>query len=946
MQSRLFSGWPLLIGLALPISLLPVHTYAQAPASPAATTTKTALVITGTVQTLTGEDLPGATVFIRGTYLGTSTDGNGRFKFTVPDAKPGVSMQLEASYVGYQTQTLSVVPGGPEVNVNLAPSPTQLTEVVVAASRAEQTVAEAPVTIERVSAAQINRLSTPDVLAGLAVLKGVDVSSASLLMSSPSTRGFNSAKSERVIQLTDYVDTQAPSLNVNAGNMLGIPEVDMESIDVLYGPSSALYGANAFNGVILFNSKDPFTYEGLTARVRGGSRAYLDGQFRIAKKITPRLAAKLNVSYLQANDFIANNFEAQERLLELTNNPSNSVFGANVVNRYGDTNPYPFNATQQLTRTVRDPVTNQQTTYNVYMPGFTERDLIADDNRTYSVRVQPTVSYLITDKLKVTAGYRFWQGMTTYQSTSRYRFKNLQTQQFFADIKSDKFFVRAYTTGDDGRDSYDLNFLGAFLQNQLVPAERQNATGNLTYANLFAQTYNAEFNSAQQIARQNDPNLTLAQAQQIAAPIAYKAAAATQLQPGTTAFNEARQRIITSDSPGKGAQIRPYSRLSDVSAQYQFKLPADVGLIVGGAFRDFRNGSNGRLFSDTTGTRIRNYEYGAYGQATKGFNENRLKLAFAARVDAFKNFDPAFSPRASVTYAAGNDLQHNFRVSYSRAFRSPTQLDQYLALDLGRAYLLGNVGNGFEGYDLAARDQIFSLASDPAVRAKYRVTLPALKLEQVNTGEIGYRAAFGPKVSLDLSLFVSRYTNFIGARRIFANTDGTLPTPEELSGALASGFTDPRLKTRVVQAWTNSGQALDTRGAAFSLNYALATALNLTGTYSYNELTTDGLPADFQTFFNTPKHKFSLAANGVVATHGTYSVSYRWAQAFRYEMPFAAGNLAAPTSVDVNLGYRLPNLNTTVQAGATNLLDTNNTQVYGAPSLGRIVFAGLLVEIK
>lgn len=936
-----FRRWlPALLAVAV-CCAAPPAALAQAPAPATAAGAST---LTGTVQSTDGEALPGATVFVRGTYLGTSTDNTGRFRLTIPAGKvaPGESITLEISYLGYESLTKLIDPAdAANVTVSLTPAATTLGETVVSASRVQQTLAEAPVTVEKVSAIQINRLATPDILAGLATLKGVDVSSSALLMSSVSTRGFNSAKSERVIQLADYIDTQSPSLNVNAGNLLGIPEVDMESVDVLHGPSSALYGANAFNGVVLFNSKDPFVFEGLTARLRGGSRAYADAQVRYAKKFTPRLAAKLNLSYQQANDFMPTNFAAQDRLLDDTNNPEGSVFGYNAVNRYGDSKPLvppltPTSPPTEFTQGLGGVI------YNVYVPGFAERDLVADDNRTYGIRIQPTLSYLLTDNLKATGGYRFSRGTTTYQSTSRYRFKNLETQQFFAELKSDKFFVRAYTTGDDGGDTYDMNFLGAFLQNQLAPMDPKiNPEGKLTYGNLFSDVYKKEFIETVG----ENPSLPLLQRQQLAARSAYDSAAATQLQPGSAEFNRLREKIITDNTPGQGARIRPRSRLTDLSAQHQFKFPAEIGLIVGGAYRDFRNGSDGRLFSDTTGSRINNYEYGAYAQATKGFMENRLKFAFAARLDDFKNFDPAFSPRASVTYAIGKDLEHNFRLSYSRAFRSPAQLDQYILLDLQRAILVGNVGNGFEAYDLSARPVVLTL-SDPAVAAKYRISVPALKLEQVNTVEGGYRAALGPKVTLDASVYFSRYTDFIGARRFFSNTDGTLPTVPELNAAAASGFTNPALKTRVVQAWTNSPQQLETRGATFGLTYAQATYLSLTGSYSYNELTTTDLPTDFQTFFNTPKHKFTLGASGALATDFSYGLSYRWAQSFRYEMPFAVGQLAAPSSLDVTLGYHVQRLKTTFQAGATNVLDATNIQVYGAPSLGRIVFAGVLIDVK
>ena len=916
--------------------------------TPAAAAVNGPVTLSGVVQSSAGEPLPGATIFLRGTYFGTSTDGTGRFRLVIPAGKlsPDAVLTLEVSYIGYESLSRNLTPAEAQnLTLALEPAATTLGETVVAASRVEQTLAEAPVTIERMSAVEITRLAAPDVMVGLGTLKGVDVSSSALLMSSVSTRGFNSAKSERVIQLADYIDTQSPSLNVNAGNLLGIPEVDMESVDVLHGPSSALYGANAFNGVVLFNSKDPFVYEGLTARLRGGSRAYADAQIRYAKKFTPRLAGKINLSYQQANDFMPENYAAVEKVLEPFNNPEGSGLGYNAVNRYGDVGQA-FSPNDPLVQTLpfaaRGDLVGGGKTF--FMPGFTERDLVADDNRTYGIRVQPTLSYLLTDKIKATAGYRFSRGTTTYQSSSRYRFKNLETQQFFGEVKSDKFFVRAYTTGDDGGDTYDLNFLGAFLQDLPVTGDAQNRTYRRLFQETYVQTYRTSRAEALAAGQTQD------QERQSAYQAPYAAASATQLQPGSPEFAAARERLITSDTPGKGALIRPQSRMSDVSAQYQFTLPAEIGMIVGGAYRDFRLGSNGRLFSDTTSSRIQNHEYGAYAQATKGFMENRLKLAFAARVDDFKNFDPAFSPRASVTYAIGKNLEHNFRASYSRAFRSPAQLDQYINLDLIRAILLGNLGNGFKGYDIRVRtdfpDTFLGAIADPATAAKYEVELKPLRLEEVNTVELGYRSSLFEKLSVDFNVYFSKYNNFIGARRIFGRTDGTRPTANEIQAGANQPVPFSSGNTRVIQAWTNADQELETRGAALGLTYTLSPNVAFNGSYSYNELTTDNLPADFQTFFNTPKHKFTLGASGAIATDFSYGLSYRWAQAFRYEMPFAVGTLAAPSSLDVNVGYRVERLKTTFQAGATNVLDTNNIQVYGAPSLGRIVFAGVLVDIK
>ncbi|WP_394370826.1 hypothetical protein [Hymenobacter siberiensis] len=75
-------------------------------------------------------------------------------------------------------------------------------------------------------------------------------------------------------------------------------------------------------------------------------------------------------------------------------------------------------------------------------------------------------------------------------------------------------------------------------------------------------------------------------------------------------------------------------------------------------------------------------------------------------------------------------------------------------------------------------------------------------------------------------------------------------------------------------------------------------------------------------------------------------MNYRWVDSFLYESTFATGTVSTAQTVDAQLGYSLKALHTTLQAGVTNLFDTANLQVYGAPSYGRIGYFGLLFDIK
>ena len=172
-------------------------------------------------------------------------------------------------------------------------------------------------------------------------------------------------------------------------------------------------------------------------RVRGGKRRYLDGQLRFAKKLSEKFAFKIVGSYLTADDWLADNYAATSLRVERRNNAEGSNLGYDAVNRYGDVgNTFGADATVPVGLWGR----------TVFMPGFTEREVVADDDNARAVRVQPTLSYLLSNSVKVTVGGSYARGTASYQSSSRYRFKGFGTNQFHGEIKGPRWFLRGTNT--------------------------------------------------------------------------------------------------------------------------------------------------------------------------------------------------------------------------------------------------------------------------------------------------------------------------------------------------------------------------------------------------------------------------------------------------------------------------------------------------------------------
>ncbi len=203
--------------------------------------------ISGTVLDENGP-LPGATVLVKGTSTGTTTDFDGNYSIN----EVGTDATLVISFVGYATQEVAVA-GKLTINIILVEDSSQLDEVVVTAlgikrQKKSLTYATQKVSTEEISKARplnvVNSLSGK--VAGISVTRsgsGVAGSSKVVLRGSRSING-----SSQPIYVVDGV--------VVANGIENISPDDIESIDVLRGPNAAaLYGSRANNGAIVITTK-------------------------------------------------------------------------------------------------------------------------------------------------------------------------------------------------------------------------------------------------------------------------------------------------------------------------------------------------------------------------------------------------------------------------------------------------------------------------------------------------------------------------------------------------------------------------------------------------------------------------------------------------------------------------------------------------------------------
>ncbi len=287
--------------------------------------------INGSVVDDKNEPIIGASVrvLINGelSNVGTVTDFDGKWSLEIYN----FPVQVEVNSMGYSSQR-KLIENSSSVIIRLRPDRNVLKEVSVVQQRLSEQQEKSALTVESMDALAIKESPSVSFYDHLGTLKGVDLTSASIGFKIINTRGFNSTSPVRSLQLIDGVDNQSPGLNFSLGNFLGAPDLDIVSVDVIAGASTAFYGPSAFNGVISMTTKDPFDFTGISSSLKVGERNLTEFSVRWAAKVNEKFAYKINLFALKADDWEAGNMTATDISADNELNPG----GYDAVNRYGD----------------------------------------------------------------------------------------------------------------------------------------------------------------------------------------------------------------------------------------------------------------------------------------------------------------------------------------------------------------------------------------------------------------------------------------------------------------------------------------------------------------------------------------------------------------------------------------------------------------------------------
>lgn len=901
--------------------------------------------VKGKVTDNTGQPLPGANIIVVGTTTGTITDFDGQYTLSVNQNPP---FTIQVSSVGFETITKEVTSNSQTIDFAMVQG-TELDEIVLSASRTPERIFESPVTVERFGLKEIKNTSAPTFFDAIENLKGVDLNTNSLTFKSVNTRGFATFANNRFMQLVDGMDNSSPALNFALGNLLGMSELDVNTVELLPGASSALYGANAFNGIMFMTSKSPFDHQGvsfyaktgITSSDNAGDNNFVDAGVRVAKAFSDKFAAKASVSFLSGTEWFATDYRDFENPGQTRIDPSYD--GLNI---YGDEVSTTLDFDELAAGALPIPVLTNYGANTVSRTGYEERDLMDYDAESlkadFALHFKPWAN-----DFEIILNSKIGRGNTIYQGANRYSIKDFFMQQHKLEVKNKNFFARIYTTAEKAGNSYDTRFT-AINVNRSWKGDRQWFTdyagafiGNLAGQGIFSNPTQDQLAAAHAAAR--------------------LAADTGRLIPGTPEFDQAVSVITSDGNLETGSKFTDNSKIYHGDANYNLSHLIDFAeIMVGGSWRQYSLNSNGTIYTDNDGP-IEYNEFGAYTQIQKKLMEDRLKLTASIRYDKSEFFDGFLSPRVSFNYTADQNDKHNIRGSFQTGFRNPSTQDLFIGLNAGRAILVGSapanldrytatsaqlstVGQGITGSSTVqlnggdAYTNAFSLASvESGAPAAANVSL--VKPEKVTAYEVGYRGKVD-RFIIDLSAYYNSYEDFISNRTVLTPLYGTVGDNTLSLLALQNG------DFQAYQTYTNSNAEISSYGVSLGIDTKILNGFDFGISYTYAKLDYDeSQDPDFETNFNTPEHKVkaSFGKTDLLKNFG-FNINWRWNDTYLWESTFADGMLPARNIIDAQVNLTVPSIKSTFKIGGANILSHDYVSAPGSGAIGAQYFVSWTIN--
>jgi iron complex outermembrane receptor protein len=922
--------------------------------------------LTGTVTDASdGSALPGANVILTVSGQadiagGTATGADGRYSVRV---QPG-DYVVTVRFIGYgdQSQLLTLAPGETRtLDVSLGAGAFDLNDVVVSASRAQEQVLDAPASVSVIGVQELQQTVSASSVTALRNEVGIDFSQTGVDRQEVALRGFNNAFSGSTFALVDYRIGAVPSLGVNIYGIMPNLSSDLDRIEVVRGPGSALYGPGVDAGVVHFLTKDPFGYPGTSVSVAGGERSLFSFEGRHAGVINGNLGYKITGQFARADDWQLNSADSLDAL---------QLAGDFV---YDDPSQAPdFQTVGPDGRILRED-------------GYQKANL----NGLLQYRIRPGVT------LSANAGYAAYtgtvlSGIGTLQADNfGYTFGQLRLQ-------AGRFFAQAYVNQNSAGDSYvygtglsvvdkgrlyvgqaqyDMDLMGSRVIGGIdLRVTRPDTEGTILGRNEDddqIEQYGAYAQSTTPIGEKLDLTLALrGDYNNIADDIQLSPRAALVFKPASQhtlratynrAFNSPGTNSLFLDIPG---------RVTDFGNGQSFVLQAR-GVRDGFTFNNFRNNNSAQFYLPVPGL---------YGGS---FPVNQLPLVGIYGAAAQLGLAQALLAGQAPALPGLGTLS--------------AQQQQLLGQLLG--YTAGNASLGLQAQTSAGYLAKPNVSDGSFDRVSGPVDVDPLKPAITSTIELGYKGIVGEKLLVAVDGYYTQKSDFVGPLtvesplvyldqdqlsidtgtqlgQLFATTSdpairqllaglgqaGLSPAQvAQILGGLVGGSlaTTPVAAVQPDQAVLQDGQAgavggflsyrnfgeVNFYGVDVAMQYLASSSLTLFGNVSWvsdNDFTADELgeaeDSGLRVALNATQFKGKAGFSYSAPRSYSVNASGRYVEGFPVLSGPYDGEVPSYFLLDIGAGYDLSGLTpgARVDLLVQNVLDNERREFVGAPQIGRM----------
>lgn len=919
--------------------------------------------LAGKVADESGQALVGANVAIKGLAApggrGASTDGMGNYH--LHHLAPG-TYEATATYVGYRplAKTVEVAAGqAARLDFVLQGSSILLEQSVVSASRSQEKVLDAPASVAVVEAPEIRNQPVLSVAEHIKNVPGVDFARTGLVQSNAVVRGFNNVFSGALMSLTDNRLAHVPSLRLNAYNFIPVVNDDIERIEVVLGPGSALYGPNSANGVMHIITRSPLASQGTSVRLGGGEHSLRQVELRHAGLISPRLGYKISAQYYAGTDWKyqdpvevaartanpalkARDFDLQRRGAEarLDYRPRTNLTAiAAVGHNQGD----------YIEMTGLGAAQAKEWAYNYAQLRLLYGTWFAQVFRNWS---DAGKTFLLRDGAEIVDK----SSLTAFQVQHAAALGGRQRFIYGFDALLTRPDTDGTITGQNEGDD-NINELGGYLQSETALHSRVDLVLALRY---------------------DDHNRIDKAEWSPRAALVYKPRETQTLRlTYNRAFNTPTTNNLFLDRRSS----------TDPFGLRRFGLPSGIDIVAQGTYRQgfdggftFKRSENGKLYYSSPFMPTAGRSLVVDDAATTNFQWNIGRQAVLAQ------FTPQFQALVVQQLMAAGVAQ-------------ATAQTQAQALAAGLPNLLPTQLSGLKNSLMELNlGKVSAGAANPFDVVSGVNDVPLTKPTITQTYELGYKGLIGGKLVVAADAYRTRTKNFVGPLAV--ETPNVFLDPASLAGALgpalAAALQDPanavlaralggldnqalggngngspldELTSQIVGGvaripfgtvtpteaydpnavlltYRNYG-AVTVNGLDLSLAYYLGELWSFTGNLSYvDENLFKDLDHIADVTLNSPKQKFRL---GVTRELPQWRLRAGAQLRYNGSYPMASGvyegEVKAFTLLDLNLVYKLPvQHDLSLIVNGDNVLNEKHREFIGAPEIGRLVFVQLGVS--